>query len=455
MAVDNRQGSKVSQNVRREDNPGTRVEPYPYLGKVKNNVDPTRSGRLQVWVAEFGGAEEDPKNWRTVSYASPYMGTTDITEGGSKNNVWTEVPHTYGLWMVPPDVGIQVLVIFVAGDPSKGYWFACVNSHLSRYMLPGLAASTAVDSEHVSSDVSYDSGPAIVTEFNSNDPKAGSDSKFMQEKKPIHEPQQKILVTQGLEADTVRGVLTSSSQRETPSKVFGISTPGRPQNDPAEDPSFDQKVKSGSLKEEDYAVKTRLGGHTFIMDDGDVKGENKLVRIRSSSGHQIVMNDTANTLYFCNTDGKVWMEFTASGHLMVYAEGGIDIRTKGIMNFHADMDINIQTNKKLKIKAVEGIQMDCKSLSVLADSDVIFKASSVGIKAPVKISGDTTINGALTASGECQLGNGGGGDVKAPDALKPNKLPETTLKDKKWEQEKDKLQSIVTIAPTHEPSPKA
>ena len=125
------------------------------------------------------------------------------------------------------------------------------------------------------------------------------------------------------------------------------------------------------------------------------------------------------------------------------------------MNFHADMDINIQTNKKLKIKAVEGIQMDCKSLSVLADSDVIFKASSVGIKAPVKISGDTTINGALTASGECQLGNGGGGDVKAPDALKPNKLPETTLKDKKWEQEKDKLQSIVTIAPTHEPSPKA
>ena len=44
--------------------------------------------------------------------------------------------------------------------------------------------------------------------------------------KPIH-PFAETLKTQGLISDTIRGTTSSSARRETPSQVFGISTPGR------------------------------------------------------------------------------------------------------------------------------------------------------------------------------------------------------------------------------------
>ena len=137
MALDHRSLNKIQKNLRREDAPGTRVDPYPYIGIVKNNLDPTRSGRLQVWIPDLGGNEDDPNNWRTVNYASPYMGYTSqvLTAkdklNPAKDNSFTKVSHTYGMWAVPPDVGVSVIVIFIAGDPLRGYFIACVNDNLS------------------------------------------------------------------------------------------------------------------------------------------------------------------------------------------------------------------------------------------------------------------------------------------------------------------------------------
>jgi hypothetical protein len=76
MAIDQRAGTKVIKSLRREEAGGARVDPYPYIGIVKNNLDPTRSGRLQIYIPDLGGDEKDQLNWRTVSYASPYMGYT-------------------------------------------------------------------------------------------------------------------------------------------------------------------------------------------------------------------------------------------------------------------------------------------------------------------------------------------------------------------------------------------
>ena len=152
MAIDQRSGNKVIKNLRREDAPGTRVDPYPYVGIVKNNLDPTRSGRLQVWIPDLGAAEDDQLNWRTVSYASPFMGYTSHQQSASDpintDNTFEGVTHSYGMWMVPPDVGNQVLCTFVGGRPGDGYWFACVNPTVSHYMVPGLAAGNKVDFEN-------------------------------------------------------------------------------------------------------------------------------------------------------------------------------------------------------------------------------------------------------------------------------------------------------------------
>ena len=119
-------GSKVPKFANPESAPGVNLSPGPYEAVVVNTIDTTRAGRLQVWIPDLGsGDKTDSKNWYTVSYATPFGGLTEIPNPGnpSTENKFSLVQHTYGFWAVPPDPGNVVLVIFVAGDPNRGYWF--------------------------------------------------------------------------------------------------------------------------------------------------------------------------------------------------------------------------------------------------------------------------------------------------------------------------------------------
>ena len=115
---------------------------------------------------------------------------------------------------------------------------------------------------------------------------------------PSHDMQLKNLYRQGLISDNQRGVISSSSQRESPSRVFGFSTPGRILNYNTEFPK---------------EVFQRAGGHSLVMDDGDASGRDNLVRLRTSAGHQIMMNDSAGIIYIISASGKNWIEMGADG----------------------------------------------------------------------------------------------------------------------------------------------
>lgn len=456
MAIDRRIGSKVSKDVRREETSALRVDPYPYIGIVKNNADSIRSGRLQVWIPDLGGDENEPKNWRTVSYASPFMGTTNQPKTSGTANEWTNVPHTYGMWMVPPDIGVEVICIFVGGDPLRGYWIACVNSSLSHYMMPGLAGSTNVEGVSGESAVPYP-----VAEFNENNITASHNSTWANNKKPVHEHQASILVQQGLDRDTDRGVISSSSQRESPSNVFGISTPGRPLNDPAKDPVLAKAVAAGKVTEDMISVKTRLGGHTFIMDDGDASGSNQLVRLRTASGHQIMMNDSAGILYIANASGTVWLEMANNGRLDIFAAGGFNLRTQGRMNLHSDGDININAGGSFNVKAVKDINFNSSKMNILTDGALTVGAGGAigfnigagfNVEAKGTISLDTGTNKVIT-NGTILDNSAAGVLVTKPTPIKTNNLPDTLSPEGSdvFLVTPTSLETIATMAPTHEP----
>jgi hypothetical protein len=360
MAIDFRIGTKINKSLRTDLAPATNISPFPYIGVVKNNLDPTRCGRVQVFIPELGGNPDDPANWRTISYASPFMGytSTEINQTDAQDNKesFTNVTHTYGMWMVPPDIGVEVICMFIAGDPMRGYWVACVNSNLSRYMLPGLASSTNVNSTFATANAkaSYTPGDQLpVVEFNENIPANETNSNFYNAPKPIHETQYAVLKQQGLNSDTTRGTITSSSQRETPSQVFGISTPGRPTNDPADDPNYVRKLNAGTLTENYYRVKSRKGGHTFVMDDGSVLGVDQLVRLRTAGGHQILMHDTEETIYVGHAKGNSWIELSKTGSINIYSHGGVNLRSEGDINFHSDGNINLNADKNINLHAAK------------------------------------------------------------------------------------------------------
>jgi hypothetical protein len=401
MAIDHRIGTKILKNLNAAGAPATSISPYPLIGVVKNNLDPTRSGRLQVYIPQMGGNPDDSANWQTVSYASPFQGSTSteiaLADTPDTNNAFNSVSHSYGMWMVPPDIGVEVIVLFIAGDPMQGYWLACVNSKLSHHMVPAMAGSTSVDITGATANArsSYSPGDQVpVVEFNENTSAAGTNPNFYNAPKPIHETQYAILKQQGLEKDVTRGTISSSSQRETPSQVFGISTPGRPTNDPKDDPLYLNKLAAGTLTENYYRVKSRKGGHSFVMDDGSVVGTDQLIRLRTASGHQFLMHDTQETIYVGHANGNSWVELTKDGSVNLYSHGGFNLRSEGDINFHSDGNINLNADKQLNLHA--------KKIS----------------------------NVAATYS-----------------------LPDTSFRSNTgtWNSANDQLNSITTVAPTHEP----
>lgn len=468
MAIDHRVGSKVVKHLRREEAAATRVDPYPYIGIVKNNLDPTRSGRLQVWIPDLGGNPDESSNWRTVSYASPFMGTTDIAskyaDKPNTDNKFRNVPHTYGMWMVPPDVGVEVIVIFIAGDPLRGYFIACVNSHVSRHMMPGMASSNKIDITGADADTkkSYQNGiTAPVVEYNENDLAARKQPNFIDNPKPIHEQQYSILKTQGLDRDPVRGTITSSSQRESPSNVFGISTPGRPYTGDSADnaDAYLAKVKLGTFTEDDYRYTTRKGGHTFVMDDGDALGKDELVRLRTAGGHQIMMNDTNNTLYIAHSDGTSWVELTAEGAISIFTNNGFNLRSQGSINLHSDKDININAANKINMKSGSKFQIDCGSYNMLSSGVITVGATgTIGLQSGTEVNIDTgsismKASGDISHTGSLIKQNSGGAKTVIPPVeIQKNNLPDVVFDSTVGlYKNTGSLTSIVSAAPSHEP----
>jgi hypothetical protein len=470
MAIERRLGTKQPSWANKESTAGIRLDSGPYIGVVKNNIDPTRSGRLQVYIPDLGGDETNVQNWRTVGYASPFFGATNQPEL-TKDTSYDKVHHTYGMWAVPPDIGNEVLCTFVSGDPGRGFWFACVNSHLSHGMLPAIGSVTSgelskdtVKSELVKNSLAQKNSPTLpAAEFNENDP-ANIAEGYLQNKKAVHEYQAKVLIDQGLDKDPVRGAISSSSQRETPSTVFGISTPGRPLKDPADDPSYTSKLIQNEIDEDDYAIRARKGGHQFVMDDGEAAtGKDQLIRLRTASGHQLLMNDSERIMYLANSDGSVWMEFTGTGHVHIYSGAGINIRTDGDFNLHADGDMNFHSKGNVRFRAEKTIALDSPSITIKATE----KITSYGGRVLIGSSGDLILSADSKASvksdgllnlygSKIDLNNSPGETVSDPGGLKPNSHNDTSRESDNypWVSAEKTLSSITTIAPSHEPWPR-
>lgn len=460
--MDKRFGKKAPDYYRREES-YTRLDTGPYIGKVKNNLDPTRSGRLQVYIPDLtSGNEDNPDFWRTVSYASPYMGAT-FQPDENKQNSFSRVRHTYGLWTVPPDIGNLVICIFIAGDPNRGFWFACVPTQLGHHMLPGIAGSYNVDKSSIENSQvknAYSNKPTVVAEFNEYSENVDFEN-FTNVKKPIHEHQYRVLLNQGLEEDYVRGIISSSSQRESPSSVFGISTPGRPTKDIAEDSNYTKKVDSGELREEDYSVTTRKGGHTFIMDDGNYQDKDRLIRLRTSGGHQILMNDSEKILYIGNSTGSVWIELTGPGHLNIYTGNSVNIRAEGDLNLHADRNIHMNAGGEILMSAAKTLKQQAQTIELnTTDQITVFSGTSLnlggGSSLNLNSGGSTNVlgsSGVNIAGAKIKLNDGfsGTASFSRPTPLKFNKLSDVGQQNGRWISIDSSLQTIVPIAPTHEP----
>jgi hypothetical protein len=368
-----------TRNIK-DDRSYTRIDPGPYFAIVKDNIDLTKMGRLKVVIPALSGVTNVTQTELiSVEYLPPFYGakSADATRP-TRVTDYEASQHSYGMWMVPPDIDSQVLVIFAEGKVTQGFWIGCVQQPYINHMVPGLASSADTFAEDdAGKQITYGTEYVPAGETNRsllNESNYGSLDRL---KKPVHSFA-RILKDQGLIQDNVRGNTSSSARRETPSNVFGISTPGR-----IDTRSSKQDKLGPTNNKKDYKT-TREAGHTFVMDDGDAQGQNQLIRLRTSSGHQLLMHDTAGVMYLGNADGTVWMEFSNNGMVDVYAQTGYNLRSGADINFHAEGNINMYANKNIKIKANEstgGVSLDGANLYHYASENVRVEGNYISTKA--------------------------------------------------------------------------
>lgn len=391
----------IQRRTPRKESLGISLGSGVYLARVISVMDSTFNGRLKVTLLKSQGNDVGVETQSyVVNYASPFFGQTPFESMGRNNTDFNDTQKSYGMWFVPPDVGVTVLCVFVDGDPGEGYWFACLPPDFANNMVPAIGATTQVAISDADKKKYNTKQPLPVGEINKRFNSEENEINPELIKKPIH-PIADHFLKQGTLEDTIRGTSTTSARRSTPNAVFGILTPG-----PLDWRDGSKRMNVGTVENPSLAgvPVSRLGGTQFVMDDGDdrylrskpagegpveyidvlneeilgtgkktnQKGEptipvNEYARLRTRTGHQILLHNSEDLIYIGNSKGTAWVELTSNGKIDIYSADSISIHSETDLNIKADRDINLEAGRNISMKATA--EYDSKDLPHRRDAN--------------------------------------------------------------------------------------
>jgi hypothetical protein len=354
------------------------IGPGPFLAKVVSHLDPSFMGSLEVTLLRrVGNTIGDDSQTYVVRYAPPFFGSTAFEFMGNNAKDFNDTQKSYGMWFPPPDLGVTVMVVFIDGNPAEGFWLACVPPRFANNMVPGIASSTDIDLTTEDRKKYEPSTRLPVAEVNRRANAQNTNTNIDIVKKAVH-PLADRLLEEGLLDDDVRGSHNSSARRDIPSMVFGISTPG-----PLDKRQGSKRAVVGKTltKSPTPVPVSRLGGTQMVFDDGDDQYQRKSsastgpvqyadilagekgdptipygesFRIRTRTGHQILLHNSEDLIYIGNAKGTTWVELTSNGKIDIYAQDSVSIHTENDLNIKAGRDINMEAGRNINMKAQSG-----------------------------------------------------------------------------------------------------
>lgn len=332
-------------------------------GRVVNANDPQQMGRIQVFIPTMGHNDtihdhttEEDQHYFWVSYASPMAGADSVQKRGPGDGETTDGIVSYGMWSIPK-VGSNVLIAIVDGDQRQMYWFACMFPYAAPHTLP----HGRFVSEGGMVDGPLSSKETPIAPIYENLSKAYSDDRSSPEWISRGADYSVSAVSQRQISHVDEPVTTTkpddyeSTVTEPDGTVVGrdeLYTQGYATNrlDPEKDTNTEDLKNKGNETpknlESTVTSITSPGGHSISMDD---RPENNRTRLRTSTGHQIIMDDTNQRIYVATNEGRNYIEMDSDGHIYAFSQESFSVRAEG--------DINFTTDKTFRVKAKEGIHM--------------------------------------------------------------------------------------------------
>ncbi|MFY0655416.1 MAG: hypothetical protein JXR12_01430 [Neptunomonas phycophila] len=337
--------------------------PSVTVGKVVNTNDPQQMGRIQVYVPTLGHngvifdhTSESELHYFWVSYASPMAGADSTQLRGPNDGESTEGIASYGMWSIPK-VGTDVLIAVVDGDQRQLYWFACLFPYATPHTLPHgryIDEGGTVDGPLASNESQikplYDNltkafagdrtAPEWISRGADYSAAAVSQRQISYTDHPVTSTKPEDFEKDVTEPD---GQKAGRDQKYTQGYAVNRLDP-----DKATDTEDYSKKGNDTPKNMESTVNsfTSPGGHAWAMDD---RAENNRMRFRTSTGHQIIMDDTNERIYVATNEGRNYIEMDSDGHIYVFTQESFSVRSEG--------DINFTTEKTFRVKSKEGIHL--------------------------------------------------------------------------------------------------
>lgn len=368
------------------------------IGVVVDTNDPQQMGRVRA-VCTALGDPQDPNEYKLedipwAQYCSPFGGMIENAPRGP-NGEQTEGGVAYGWWN-PPRVGAQVLVTCIDGDPQYRIYMGCLFGQFTPHTMPHGRHSYNIPVEGSTTlDGPLSSGEQNIQPLYDNQTEAFVDRESIE------------WATRGADysasALDPQNVLTSLSQNSD-DKDHNVNLPNGEQRTRREGYALDRINRqrlyetTGNRYDNQVHSWTSPGFHAISMDD---RPENCRMRFRTSTGHQVILDDTNERIYLSTAEGKNWIEMDQKGNLDIYGEQKISL--------HSDSDVNIDASN-IRLTG-ENIHLNASNeLRLTSGNDLHTKSSNGNLRfyaGQSLFTESVQSTNMLTSSGDFLLTSGG------------------------------------------------
>ena len=289
--------------------------PMVTIGTVVSADDPQQMGRLKVvcpkWGDVFDGFVDDLP-W--ASFISPFGGESSVGSRGPGLQESTG-KVAYGFWAIPK-IGAQVLVMCLDSDPAFRVYIGSMFGSLSPHTLPhGRFKYDGHPTVNTNGSTPY--GPFTSTES----PIEPLSSNYKQ----AFGPSSANYEWQTRAGDYQVAAISPEHLNHTESAVPDDYNISDPLTDWVSTQGYSITRYDETEKESKVVSITSPGFHSLSMDD---RMENCRVRLRTTSGHQILLDDTNERIYISTAKGNNWIELDQDGNIDMYSANNVSIHAK-------------------------------------------------------------------------------------------------------------------------------
>lgn len=312
------------------------------IGTVVDTNDPQQMGRLRVCCHSWNDDTTNVESLPWCRYVTPFGGSLGAGTRGPDQDM-SEGRVSYGFWAVPK-VGSLVIVACIEGRRAERVWLGCIYDQFEPHTMPHGRYSFE-NHPRLPSETTKPIGPFSTSEKFINPSYKNARIAFPGPADKNYEWQTRV-ADYTVAATDIENLPTTSSYVHDDKDVkykkwnsrqgYGLSRidPNR------------QKTYTGKNYDPQTYSWTTPGFHAISMDD---RVENCRVRVRSSAGHQIILDDTNERIYISTAKGSNWIEIDQDGNISMYTDKRVNIRAK--------KDINFTTDETFRVHAKKGIHL--------------------------------------------------------------------------------------------------